>query len=72
MKCRSCGAKMEADVMSVVSCYIECPSCGTIHKIKCRHKADAKKRIRSIKLVSPAQVNDDTVFFGTDKTRFVG
>ncbi len=66
MKCRGCGAGMKTESYgigaTIHSCYVQCPACGAIHRIKCRHKKGKSNR-RTIKLVSPNQLGRHKILF---------
>ena len=50
MKCKSCDSEINIKSAKEIkkgnpSSYVECPFCGAINHIKCRHKSGKKKKI---------------------------
>ena len=54
MKCESCGSKIDIESAKDKkikikrgnpSFYVECPFCGAVNHIKCRHKTGKKRKV---------------------------
>lgn len=52
MRCKGCFVSLKTEELKIgrdfFSCYIECPICKTIHRVKCRYGSGNIKRIKII------------------------